>query len=337
MAIAYAADFEIGIFTSPDLIDWTATSNFSHHGLLGMQYECPNLLPMPYIDESGARQDDMWLMYISISPGAPLGGSIGQYFPGTFNGTHFEAVDAVARIADFGKDNYASQWFYGLDEDEFPVSIPWSSNWQYAHDVPTGDSEGWRSTMGLPRKNYLTKAERVGWKLVSIPYDMTPVIGEELLSEENLENGETTVDFANVDSNAITWQANVTDIPEGGMPSTLKLEFEYRTAGGGEYIRGGIHLGGDAVSYVDRGGAKGFDDPFFTDKFSVTTMSNKNTWSASGTIDRSIFELFVDGGIESATNTFFTIDPLTSLHFNVSDLPDEVNLSLRVNALMGTW
>lgn len=166
---------------------------------------------------------------------------------------------------------------------------------------------------------------------------MTPVIGEALLSEESLENGETTIDFANVDSNAITWQVNVTSIPEGGMPSTLQLKFEYRTADGGEHVCGGVNLGGDAVSYVDRGGAKGFDDPFFTDKFSVTTMSNKDTWSASGTIDRSIFEFFVDGGIESATNTFFTKEPLTSLHFNVSDLPDEVNLSLRVNALRGTW
>lgn len=60
-----------------------------------------------------------------LDPGAPLGGSIGEYFPGDFNGTHFIAVDAAARIADFGKDNYASQFFYGVPSSEPQVSIAW--------------------------------------------------------------------------------------------------------------------------------------------------------------------------------------------------------------------
>lgn len=37
MVVSYASDFVIGIFTSPDLKDWTHASNFSHHGLLGIQ------------------------------------------------------------------------------------------------------------------------------------------------------------------------------------------------------------------------------------------------------------------------------------------------------------
>lgn len=53
MVVAYAQEFAMGIFTSPDLIDWTPTSNFSYHGLLGQQYECPNMIKMPYIDEEG--------------------------------------------------------------------------------------------------------------------------------------------------------------------------------------------------------------------------------------------------------------------------------------------
>ncbi|KAI3526927.1 beta-fructofuranosidase [Colletotrichum filicis] len=202
MVVAYPHDFAIGIFTSPNLKDWTPTSNFSHHGLLGLQYECPNLISMPYIDAEGKRQDDMWLMAISINPGAPLGGSITEYHPGTFNSTHFEAVDAAARIADFGKDNYAGQWFYGVPAEEFPVSIAWASNWQYAQTVPT-DKEGWRSIMSLPRQNYLTKAKRVGWKLVSAPYNLEPVLGRELASNHSIGNGTLIVDYADVASNAI--------------------------------------------------------------------------------------------------------------------------------------
>jgi beta-fructofuranosidase len=99
MVLAYAQEFSIGFFTSPDLKNWTAGSNFSYHGLLGLQYECPNLVEMPV----NGTNETMWVLQISINPGAPLGGSISEYFPGSFNGTHFEAVDSVARINDFGK------------------------------------------------------------------------------------------------------------------------------------------------------------------------------------------------------------------------------------------
>jgi beta-fructofuranosidase len=99
LVLAYAQEFTVGIFTSPNLKDWTHASNFSYHGLLGLQYECPNLVEMPMNGSSVS----MYVLQVSINPGAPLGGSIAQYFPGHFNGTHFEAVDAVTRIADFGK------------------------------------------------------------------------------------------------------------------------------------------------------------------------------------------------------------------------------------------
>ena len=128
MVLAYAQEFVVGIFTSPDLKNWTHASNFSHHGLLGLQYECPNLVQMPVEGSDEA----MWVLAISINPGAPLGGSITQYFPGDFNGTHFTPVDGAARIADFGKDNYAGQFFYGLPETEEQVFIAWASNWEYS-------------------------------------------------------------------------------------------------------------------------------------------------------------------------------------------------------------
>lgn len=82
------------------LTEISHVSNFTEHGLLGIQYECPNLVHMPV----EGSDEEMWLLYISINPGAPLGGSVGQYFPGDFNGTHFTLADGAARIADFGKE-----------------------------------------------------------------------------------------------------------------------------------------------------------------------------------------------------------------------------------------
>jgi beta-fructofuranosidase len=126
MTVAHPIDFTIEFLTSENLKDWTHGSNLTHIGLLGLQYECPNLVEMPL----EGSDDPVWLLAISINPGAPLGGSITEYFPGSFNGTHFEPFDGAARIADFAKDNYAGQFFYGIPGDERQVSMAWASNWQ---------------------------------------------------------------------------------------------------------------------------------------------------------------------------------------------------------------
>ncbi|KAI1073024.1 hypothetical protein LB507_008921, partial [Fusarium sp. FIESC RH6] len=337
MVVAYPQDFEIGIFESSDLKEWTATSNFSHHGLLGLQYECPNMIRMPYIDEDGEKQDDLWLMAISINPGAPLGGSIMEYFPGHFNGTHFEAIDGAARIADFGKDNYAGQWFYGLSEDENPVSIAWASNWQYTQVVPSG-SEGWRSAMSLPRENYLTKAKRVGWKMVSVPYDLSPVMGRELASNDSFGNSTLTVDYSDVESNAIYWEVNITGIPDTGILSTATVNMTFLSTVTDESLRAGYYLGGDPVFFFDRGNTRAFDNIFFTDKMSAGSLSRDDgSWSMNGVIDRSIFEAFIDGGVDSITNTFFATQPLTMMVLSANDLPEDVNVSVKVHALESAW
>lgn len=336
MSVAYTQEFEIGIFTSTNLIDWTPQSNFSHHGLLALQWECPNLVKMPYVDEKGEKQDDMWLMAISVNPGAPVGGSIMQYYPGTFNGTHFEAVDSAARVADFGKDNYAGQFFYEEDESEDPLFIAWASNWQYTQVVPTG-GEGWRSAMSLPRKTHLTKAKRVGWKLVSEPYDLKPVLGDVLASDSSHTNGSIIVDFSDVDSNAIYWEVNVTGIPEKDIPELATLNFTISSPTSGENVRGGFYFGGDTPFFLDRSGVKGFDNVFFTDKFSTNVLVDNGSWSMSGVFDRSILEIFLNGGVESSTITFFPTQPLNLLVLNTGSLPEGVKANVKVHALHSSW
>src|SRR5687767_13170677 len=166
--------------------------------------------------------------------------------------------------------------------------------------------------MSLPRQNYLTEVPRLGWKLVSRPYNLDPVLGDTLASNSSLGNGTVVVDYSQVESNAIYFEANVTNIPDTGIPSGATLNFTFSAVQSGEYVSGGFYFGGDAPFFVTRGGARGFDNVFFTDKFSTNSLlTNKTSWSMSGVIDRSILEVFVDGGVESATNTFFSTQPLT--------------------------
>jgi beta-fructofuranosidase len=236
LVLAYAQEFTVGFFTSPDLKSWTHASNLSYVGLLGLQYECPNLVEMP-IEGTGETK---FVLQISINPGAPLGGSISQYFPGEFNGTHFVPVDSVARINDFGKDNYAGQFFYGTPAGSDVISMGWASNWQYAQITPTGPREGWRSSMSLPRRNYLTNITRLGWDLVSLPYDISPVLGDVLAANTSLGNGTVFVDYSTIESNALYFAVNVTGINTTTISGSATLNFTFRSPVSNEYLQGGF-------------------------------------------------------------------------------------------------
>ncbi|KAJ9648810.1 Invertase [Coniosporium tulheliwenetii] len=312
--VAFSQEFVISIYTSPNLIDWTFASNFSNAGLIGLQYECPNLLQMPM----EGSHEPMWLLYISINPGAPYGGSIGEYFPGHFNGTHFTAVDAVARIADFGKDNYAAQFFYGIPANENQISIAWASNWQYTNNVPT-DSENFRSVMSLPRYNYLTNATRIGYQLVSVPYNIESIFEAQLVSNDSLGNGTVFVDYSSIESGALYFEANVTGLSD--MASLQgSVNFTFSSSVSGESVRGGTDLL-SGTTWVDRGETRGFDNPYFTDKFSNSAVyDGSGLWRISGVIDRSIIEVFVNGGEESATNTFYPNSPLDTMALSARGL-----------------
>jgi beta-fructofuranosidase len=184
----------------------------------------------------------------------------------------------------------------------------------------------------------LTKAKRVGWKLVSKPYDLSPVLGRELASNDSFGNSTLSVDYSDVESNAIYWEVNVTGIPDFGVSSTASMNFTFLSPVTNESIKAGYFFGGDSVYFLDRGGARGFDNIFFTDKTSLGSLaSNDGSWNTSGVIDRSIFEAFLDGGVDSVTNTFFATEPLTRMIFSTKDLPEDVKVSISVRALESAW
>ncbi|KAI4233756.1 MAG: hypothetical protein L6R40_006988 [Gallowayella cf. fulva] len=349
MVIAYAQEFTIGFYTSPNLTTWSHASNFSHYGLLGLQYECPNLVQIPMLsnisienplDQSNIASTDMFMLQISINPGAPLGGSIAQYFPGTFNGTHFTPVDQAARIADFGKDNYAGQFFYGIPATSPQISIAWASNWQYSQVVPTGQLENFRSAMSLPRYNVLANTTRGDYTLVSLPYDLSPLYSStsSIANSSTLANSSLLYDYSStVPSGAITFNMNITAIPLVNVTGTAN--FTFMSSVTGESIRGGFYLGGDTPFFINRGYIRGFDNPFFTDKFSTNNLVNPDTqtFRLQVVIDRSILEVFLENGLRSATTTFFPEGMLDALVISTRDLNPGVQVSAEVFGLNSAW
>ena len=350
VVIAYSQEFVVGIYTSSNLLDWTHASNFSHAGLEGLQYECPNLIALPMLQNASIEEpfetsnfasgEQMYILQISINPGAPLGGSVAQYFPGTFNGTHFAAVDAATRLTDFAKDNYAAQFFYNIPETSPQISIAWASNWQYAQQVPTGPLENFRSVMSLPRWNVLANTTRMSYTLLSYPYNLEPIrtTSSSLANSTNMVNSSLLYDYGRtVPSGALAFSMNITAIPL--VNATGTANFTFLSSVTGESIRGGFFLGGDTPFWINRGYIRGYDNPFLTDKFSTNSLIDPatQTFRLFGVIDRSILEIFLDNGAKAATVTFFPEGDLDTVILGTAEIQDGVGVTAEVYGLKSTW
>ncbi|KAI3316644.1 glycoside hydrolase family 32 protein [Xylariaceae sp. AK1471] len=326
VVVAHSQEFVIGIWTSPDL----------------KKLDCPNMVKMPVRDENGSTIDEKYVLSISIQPGAPLGGSTTEHFLGDFNGTHFMPLDAVTRLTDFAKDNYAAQYFYGIPDGKNQVNIGWASNWQYAQQVPTGNLEGWRSAMTVPRVNYLIEAPRIGLVMVDEMYDVSPVLDSRLKSS-TFGNGTVALDYSAVESGALYVEVNVTNINTTQLTEYSTFNLTFASPASGEILQSGFYFGGDNPFFINRGGIRGFDNIFFTDKFSTANFySNKPSinlasWSMKAIIDRSIFEVFIDRGIHAATVVFYPLQPLTALNLAARDLPAGASVSVNIWSLKSTW
>lgn len=192
--------------------------------------------------------------------------------------------------------------------------------------------------MSLPRTNYLTKATRIGWTLVTEPYNLEAVTDTTLEEKTWTGNGSAIVDFAHVDSNAVHFSINVTNLNATAFGANPTLNFTFLSPVSGESIRAGFLFSGDTPFWLDRSHTNGFaDDVFWTSKFSVADIYNGTVWNVEGVIDRSVLEVFVDRGIHAATMLFFPDQPLTVLSVASRDLSADAKVELAVWGLESGW
>jgi fructan beta-fructosidase len=137
----------IHIYSSPDLISWTFESEFGKGiGAHGGVWECPDLFKLK-VEGSDISK---WVMFVSINPGGPNGGSATQYFTGDFDGHRFVPDNTNEKWVDRGRDNYAGvTWSNIPAEDGRRLFMGWMSNWDYATIVPT---DVWRSATTIARE-----------------------------------------------------------------------------------------------------------------------------------------------------------------------------------------
>lgn len=137
---------------------------------------------------------------------------------------------------------------------------------------------------------------------------------------------------------------NITNL----TPSTAQgtLNFTFTSSVSGESVRAGTTVGGD--TFLSRQHVTQFsENPYFTDKFASTGVVNyadpvamtNGTWTISGVVDRSVIEVFVNGGQQSGTMTFFPEWELDVLMVSAGGIAGdgEVVVSVGVWGLVNTW
>lgn len=367
MAVSHSQDYQVGFYASKNLREWNELSRFGPSGILGFQYECPDLVQVPV---SGGERDGQkaWVLVLSINPGAPLGGSFVQAFIGDWDGTNFKPWDGSTQIVDFGKDFYAAQTFYNAPNDQ-AILIGWASNWQYTNVVPTSP---WRSSMTIPRQLMVRYIDmnpmHKGYQVTMQPYGLENVQKQSLTSSgpSNSSNvsaaGMSALVARQMNENTTSSNGNQTVSLEGNgafeilanfsYPSTNysnnpRAELRISTPNQGEYLNVGILYGDPTLVYIDRrfaGRAWSDSNPLFTDRFSqqfqsITTQdSTKQIVKLHLIVDRTQSEVFAQDGVASASVLHFWDNDAKPSGLNVGLGDDQIRLdSLQVNAINSTW
>jgi len=165
MVTVLADQHKVRFFASRDLKNWRPLSDFGPAGATGGVWECPDLFALSV---DGDPKSVRWVLDVDINPGAIAGGSGGQYFVGTFDGTRFvnENPPEQTLWVERGKDFYATTSFADIPSaDGRRIWMAWISNWLYANVEPT---VVWRGAQSVPRVLALRRLPE-GIRLVQAP------------------------------------------------------------------------------------------------------------------------------------------------------------------------
>jgi beta-fructofuranosidase len=180
----------------------------------------------------------------------------------------------------------------------------------------------------------LKSLPNIGYVMVSEPYNIQAIFSQELAYDEDLGNSSVLLDYSSVPSGALYFEANVTGLDSSNLAGTVNFTFSSSVSG--EYVTGGTFIG--STLWLDRGHTSGFDNPYFTDKFSTNGVyGEEGRWTMSGIIDRTIIENFLNGGEQSATNTFYPSEPLDTMRLAAAGVSQGATVSVGVWALEDAW
>ncbi|MCQ2147425.1 MAG: GH32 C-terminal domain-containing protein [Bacteroidales bacterium] len=288
--MALAVGQVVRFYGSPDLKNWSLLSDFgtgmgSHAGV----WECPDLMCFDY---NGQKK---WVLFVSINPGGPNGGSITQYFIGDFDGKRFKADPLPYPLwVDEGVDNYAGVTFNNTTGRT--VFMGWMSNWSYTGQTPT---LAFRNSMTLPRDLSL-KSNGKHLILSSVP---SPEVYAARAAERAIEGVSSSQSFSIpsiLENNKGAYEIDATITPDAKGEFTLTLSNSK-----GENAVFCFDTKSQKLS-LDRSKSGNVDfSASFAQKPVVVSLNPRNEYKIQMFVDRLSTELFINDGDMVFTNCVF--------------------------------
>ena len=308
------------IWGSDNLIDWEKQSEFGKdQGGHGGVWECPDLFS--FTDQTTGTEK--WVLFISINPGAPNGGSGTQYFVGDFDGKTFVSDQKEDQWVDWGTDNYAGVT-YNHTPDGSRLFIGWMSNWLYAQNTPT---ERWRSAMTLPRTLSLKDVKGVP-TLFSTPAPVWDALGNDHEGKDvSIAAGQSIVTYSE-DLN----QSKIDFIWDG---SAMSLSFVNQ-----KQERLSIHLDPENQQMsIDRSasGLVDFQEDFKTIQTGPIGDLPHTDIPVAIFLDQSSVEIFLNNGQKVMTAQFFNSLDFNQLKIENNTAETHVYRGLKITPIQSIW
>ena len=292
----------ITFYGSKNLKEWTRLSEFGEGlGGHGGVWECPDLFPLTYEGKT------KWVLFVSINPGGPNGGSATQYFIGDFDGKTFtpDAMNYPLWL-DYGRDNYAGvTWSNVPAADGRRLFIGWMSNWDYANEIPTVN---FRSAMTVARTLRLAHN---GEHLVvaSEPVKELESLRREPLSLADKTTSDT-VTFENfLPNNQGAYELTFTLTPNDTDSFSFSIENTK-----GEVLTYLFDIANKTLS-ADRTKSSVAFNANFAETLVKAPLTAKKSYTVRLLVDKASTELFVNNGEVVQTNTVFPSEVYNTLRF----------------------
>lgn len=286
-SVVIAAGDHIEFYSSPDFKTWQKTGTFGPKGnMCPGVWECPDIFMLTAPDGH-----IIWVLTVSMTLPAEVGGPKTQYFLGSFDGNTFicdKKFDEVEWI-DPGFDNYAAI-SYNSEELEDKIIIGWGLNWTYAADTPTNEYCG---HMTLPRKLTLIDTS-VGLRLSSA---LIESVYERMINKKDVD------EYLNIKSEVFALHIEV----NGVFTVTFRNDEEKLTFG--------INNNNEVFIERSEGGDRSFSEVFASQLFSEVVKQRFFTGSTYMDIifDVSVLELFCDKGTIACNHVAYPINPYSKI------------------------
>jgi beta-fructofuranosidase len=349
MLVSYASERTLAFYTSDNLKDWERVSTWAYSGKGGGALECPNFSPVPFIPEgSDTATGLVWLLWVASTEGNPAGGSLVEYYVGSFDGTSFTAF-GDARIVEFGTDIYGGQ-LYNVDtlsetwKQKGAPGFHWATNLLYAGNSPTGPAEGWRHIQTLPRVYHITNSSYVDedFALVAEPQDMMPITGQLLANTSNmiLEGNRLEAKSLELESSAGTFLLRLRLYNLTGDSTGARLNITVSDSATAESVTAIQEFDAMNQFTLDRSNTRGeVDTGYEESSICTTSLGVIHEYDLVIVVDRSVWEVFIMKGHRVATQVFYVSEGtmMDTLTATSSGFAEGVHIEAEVLQLQSVW